>query len=382
MGSLLILNAYASITPEFLERIMKPCETITETKIVDLPAVIPKGDVVFAFDLTGSMSGVIATAKAQALAIMAALNLLISDAQYGVMSFMDYPHYYEDYYGYSAEYGYGSDYAYRLDQAVTDDETAVATAINNLVLGYGSDGPQDYTRIMYESYADPAVGWRTGARRILVLLCDNVPHDDNLNEGIGGDPVSTGGDPGRDEEMMTSDDLDLQTVLGEMASNNVVLLAVRYGMYAFDYWTYWTGLTGGAAISSEDAEDIPELIEALVEATAGHIDSLTLVVQEPEYEAWLTCVDPPEYTDIDLPAERVFEICITVPCCTPPGVYIFHITAVGDGADYGEQTVIITVPPEAVIPEVPFGTIVASASMIMGLLGFFLIPRFKRKQSI
>lgn len=39
-------------------------------------------------------------------------------------------------------------------------------------------------------------------------------------------------------------------------------------------------------------------------------------------------------------------------------------------------------PIEHVIPEVPFGTILASASMIMGLLGFFLIPKLKRKQNL
>jgi len=86
-------------------------------------------------------------------------------------------------------------------------------AINAMTLGDGEDGPEDYTRAFFESYADSAVGWRDGAQRILVHFGDNVPHDNNLNEGVTTGTWSTGGDPGRDELQGTADDLDLQTVL-------------------------------------------------------------------------------------------------------------------------------------------------------------------------
>lgn len=56
----------------------------------------------------------------------------------------------------------GTDYAYRLNQPVTGDRAEVQGAINGLYLGGGSDGPQDYTRIFYESYADPGIAWRPG----------------------------------------------------------------------------------------------------------------------------------------------------------------------------------------------------------------------------
>jgi hypothetical protein len=322
---------------------------------VFLPGTIPKADVIFAFDLTGSMGGAIATAKSQALNIMSTLDTLIGDAQYGVVSFMDYPHYYSSY-GYEGSYGSGPDYPYRLDQNITSDRNAVSNAIGALAIGNGDDGPEDYTRIMYESYADAEVGWRPGAKRILVLLGDSIPHDDNLNEAFAGGNLSTGGDPGRDEVMFTGDDLDLQIVLNGMALNNVVMLDVAYsGSYYLNYWQYWAGLTGGSAYLSESAGGIPTAIEALVESEAAHVEKLKLRT-ETGFEAWLTSVTPAEYTEIDIPPEgtaRTFEINITVPLGTLSGTYKFHMIADADGATYGEQEVTIEVDAGPVDNEPP-----------------------------
>jgi hypothetical protein len=36
--------------------------------------------------------------------------------------------------------------------------------------------------------------------------------------------------------------------------------------------------------------------------------------------------------------------------------------------------------PEPVIPEIPFGTIMATTLMITALAGYFMLPRFKRRR--
>jgi hypothetical protein len=356
--TLLMSSASASITPSTVSATLLPGESITEHKTVFLPGIIPKGDVVFAFDLTGSMASSIATVKDQAKNIMTTIGTLISDCQFGVISFMDYNDTYNSY-GYSAMYGITSDYPYKLDLAITGNTALVNATINGLVRGDGADSPQDYSRIMYESYADPGVGWRAGAKRILLILGDSVPHDDNIKEGVP-DMVgaySTGGDPGRDKEMFTDDDLDLQTtVLPGMVANRVTALYVKCHASAFPndadnmaYWTYWTGITGGYAYSISDVSLIPTAIQALISAEAGFVHKLTLKVQEVDYGGWLTSVAPPEYDDFTVPLEGVtktFDITITVPSETAPGTYSFHITADADGADYGEQSVSIIVPVE------------------------------------
>jgi len=329
---------------------LAPGESITETEMVHIEEVPPKADVVFAFDLTGSMGGIIGTAKAKAALIIASLDAIPDVAiQYGVMSYMDYPHSYSSC-GYSAEYGTTAwgcgDYAYRLDQAVTGDSTAVIGAINALTLGCGSDGPQDYTRIMYESYADPSVEWRTGAKRILVNFGDNVPHDCNLNEEVPGKTGtwSTGGDPGRDEVMGTADDLDLQTALAAMDSNGVVLLECHTSAYANEYWAYWTGITGGGVyLTSSDTlvDDIVTAVEDALEVPMAY--SLHLEIS-PGFESWLESVSPPSYPEVE-PCNTVeFEVTIRVPEGTEDGEYNFTISAVDeDGVSHGDQQVTITV---------------------------------------
>lgn len=222
-------------------------------------------DVVFSFDISDSMSYYFAAAKSQALNMMAGLERTGIDAAFGVLSHMDYPHTYSSY-GYGATYGIAAsgDYAYRLDAPVTRDRTVISDALERLMLGSGSYvDPEDYVRVMYERCGDAAIGRRSGATRFLVMLCDSVPHDDNLNEGIPGKNgnLSTGGDPGPDEIMFTSDDLDLQLVLGQMTANQVILLVIRYIYLAVattPYWQHWARLTGGEMYTSSNADGTVE----------------------------------------------------------------------------------------------------------------------------
>jgi hypothetical protein len=341
--------AMAGMTPSSVVATLAPGASITELKTVDVPGRPMRADVVFAFDLTGSMSGVLNTAKANATAMMDTLNAMGVDVQFGVMSHMDYPGYYDSF-GYATTYGDASfgDYAYRLDRAVTADTPSVNAAIGTLSIGNGVDNPEDYTRILYESYADPNVGWRPGAKRILVKFGDNVPHDDNLEEGISGGSWSTGGDPGRDGVMGTADDLDLQSVLAQMAANNVSLIACQtWGYYKVPYWDYWSGLTGGACYATDSATVVDDVVGAVTAAlTVPTVANLHLEASAG-YESWLESVVPASYSG-PTGVSVQFSPTIRVPLGTAPGVYSFTISAVDDGGvSYGDQTVEITVPSVA-----------------------------------
>jgi hypothetical protein len=343
---LLILNlasaASAYVAPTFLETTLIAGSSTDEIKLVtfDLPE---EADIVFAFDLTGSMSGVIDAAKANAGALMSDLDTWGGvhgvDFDYGVMSYMDYVGSYASC-GYEAFYGYPGDYPYSLDQGVTSNNALVDTAIAGLALGSGGDGPQDYTRIFYESYADGCVNWRMGAEKVLLNFGDNVPHDCDLNEDVPGmmGTWSTGGDPGRDAIMGTPDDLDLQTVLADMADEEIKLLESHSTTYASVYWEYWTGITGGHMFVTESGSWLDQVGDAIKESLA-YVEDLHFEAQ-PGFEAWLTSeiVDGWKYDEIEV------EITFTVPWATPAGDYSFVITAVdGEGNEYGDQEVLIHV---------------------------------------
>jgi hypothetical protein len=244
---------------------------------------IPKADVVFAIDLTGSMGDEIAQVKANATSIMNSLAAQIADVQFGVITFMDYDGYYTTEASgstplwYNATYGsvlYG-DYPYKLDLDITSDTTTVATTINSLVLGYGGDGPQDYTRIIHEAHNDGNLHWREGAERILILFGDNVPHDTNFDNNNDGTPDNTGGDPGRDTNLGTADDLDFETEVANAAAAGVHVMGVYSGLTIQKYpWTYMADNTDGGYFELGSAEQIPDAITQLVEEKAE--ESLTI----------------------------------------------------------------------------------------------------------
>jgi hypothetical protein len=360
IGSVLAVLASASISPDTLKAKLSPCESITVEKNVTIPEMPPKADVVFAFDLTGSMGYIIGAAKSNASEIMTKLETDYPDVDfnYGVMSYMDYPHSYSSC-GYSATYGSAAgDYAYSLNQSLTSNQTAVNDTINGLSLGSGWDGPQDYTRIFYESYADPSVGWRPGAKRILVNFGDNVPHDCNLSEGVTTGTWSTGADPGRNETILDADDLDLQTVLAAMNASGVILIECHTadwpvewmggpaGFNQSDYWEYWTGITGGDVYLTGSATLVDDVVAAV---TAGLTDPKVYGLHleaSSGFESWVSSV-PVKYDEVDSGETVTFEETIHVPIETDCGEYTFTVSAMDNkGVSYGDQIVIIDVPCE------------------------------------
>lgn len=221
-------------------------------------------DVMFSFDLTGSMGGYIGEFKAEAAAICDSLQAISPSLRVGVMSHVDYPDFYDSY-GYAANYGADPDYAYNLDHPLDSDCDAAVATIDGLGLMVGGDGPQNYTRMFHESWNDPGIDWRPDAQKIVIMFGDNVPHDNDLNEGIP-DPMmpgpwSTGGDPGRDELMFTGDDLNLQTELMMMDMFGIKLFSVNPNYLG--YWQTWASWTGGMAVDPNEAGGVVGAVEEL-----------------------------------------------------------------------------------------------------------------------
>jgi hypothetical protein len=369
------LLAGSKLVAADIEVTVYPGQTTNNSLSMTLPALPPAADVLFSFDVTGSMGGVIDTAKTNAISLMSALEATGVSFHFGVTSFGDYPATYiscgySNYDAYSGgvipyggsgiDYpGYTNDYPYQLNLAMTTNQTAVTAAISGLALTPGMDGPEAYTRALYESYADTNVAWRSGAKQILVNFGDSVPHDCNLNVGIpgtGGAVASTGGDPGRDGIMGTSDDLVLLDVLHGMASNHVVLLAARVSSYAFEdyyfpYWTNWTTITGGKAFQSTNTSLIKDLMHEITNSLAiTCVSNLHPVFEPPDFSSWLIST-PTNYARICSGDIRVFNLALTPPLGTPAGDYSFTVHVVDDKeVAYVDKVVLIHVAPPVALP--------------------------------
>lgn len=238
-----------------------------------------KTDVMFVFDTSASMGNEIGEAKEKVLEVIEHVRATLPDVAFGVANVEDIPGYIEGEFQETLteqEYEQNSEKPWRLDQSVTSDGADVQSAIEGLTIGYGGDGPEAYSRALWETDTNPSVGWRPGARHEIVLVADNVPHDPNLNEGLPesewvSNPFDTNEEPagrwGIPETAWTPGvDLRIQSVASELSRDGKPLESVEFygGEYNYlPYWEYWAGLSGGQAIEGQSGELESKLISAI-----------------------------------------------------------------------------------------------------------------------
>ncbi|MBM7866459.1 hypothetical protein GTO89_06845 [Heliobacterium gestii] len=336
------------IKPSSLTATLEVGESIHEDKTVEIPRMPPKADILLSFDVSGSMEPILYLAKSYVLHLMMLLDRrgLGCDLQYGVISYSDYPGLYESE-GYREFYGLQFDYPYRLDQPLTGNLSPVVTVMNNLYTGSSGDNPECYARPFYESYTDPAIGWRRGAKRILINIGDSVPHDRDVNRGVPGKSGVwlTGLDPGRDGVVRTADDLTFLDVIQGLVDHHITLVEFHRTAKYLDYWQYWTGLTGGKAYNISSISVVNSLEQELVDLLGVPVVANLRLEASEGFQRWLTRVTPAAYSGPS-GVSTDFRITLRPPRGTKPGIYTFAIRAVDDrDIEYGAQEVTLTVTP-------------------------------------
>ena len=157
----LVLPAAAEVTPSEVTGDLAPGESMTVTKAVQTPEILPKPDIYFLCDNTGSMGGVIDAMSDNAEAIMTAIAGLAYDPQFGVGHYRDFP---------------VDDITFENQLSITDDTSAVSAAINAWAAYGGSDWPECQLYALTQ-IADLGVGWRAGSTKIVVWIGDSPGHD-------------------------------------------------------------------------------------------------------------------------------------------------------------------------------------------------------------
>jgi hypothetical protein len=358
--------AASIVTPETITDTLKAGDTEHDTITVTLPSTAPKGDVVFVFDASGSMGSQLTAMKAKAGVIMTNVRTGVPDTNFGVGSFVDYPHYYDNAAndGYTATYGSGSDYAWRLDQDLTSDPAAVQTGFNNINILNGADWPQNYARALYES--KESFSWRSDAKKIVVIFGDAEPHayPNGLSIGLS---ATKGGDPGRDEIMSNADDLDYVTVVQSLAASNIIVVAVDCAGYgdARTSFQYMADQTGGSRFDYSSDSIAADIVAKINAATTADIKELTIKVRDPAYASWVTST-PTSYYGVPWGETRTFAVDITPPADTFTGTYTIYLDVYGDGVLLGTTTVTKSI--DGITPAPEFPTLALPVAMILGLL--------------
>ena len=220
----------------------------------------PHTDVMFVFDTSGSMTGALEEAKAEINSVIASIDGSLPDAEFGLAEVRDYGGS-----SYDAEPG---DEPWRLDVPVTSNVASVTQAISGLSAQGGGDGPEAYGRALWETDTNPSVGWRPEASHVIVLVADDVPHDNNLDEGIPQadwvepEPWNTGEELAGDWNIPfsawnTGDNLDFQSILQQLKNDGKPLEMVSYHDTSIDYlayWEHWAEISGGQALEANSGE--------------------------------------------------------------------------------------------------------------------------------
>jgi hypothetical protein len=285
-------------------------------------------DVMFVFDTTGSMGGALTEAKKEIQAAMSELSATLPDVRFGLAEVGDYALVTNGVF----DYGEGSGTPWTLKSPISPDQSGVLTQISGLAASGGGDLPEAYGRGLFETATNPAVGWRPEARGIIVLVADDVPHDDDLNQGIPQEfwvetPFDTGIDPGPDNAVGTGDDLDWQAVLQRLNALNRPLEYVDYqGRAAYvPYWQYWAGTTGGSVITVKEGEE-NKLGSKLVEAVKSGATLAPCPVGQTHAENGNCVAIPPP------PPPPVYNFKIEPRISCAKGCYVVEVKIVFDAA--------------------------------------------------
>lgn len=285
-------------------------------------------DVMFVFDTTGSMGSALTEAKKEIQASMSQLSTTLPDVRFGLAEVGDYGLVIDGLVG----YGEGAGQAWTLKSAISSDQSAVIAQISGLTASGGGDNPEAYGRALLETATNPTVGWRPEARGIIVMVADDVPHDNELNQGIPQEfwvktPFDTGVDPGPDNTVGTADDIDWQAALQQVNAAGKPLEYVDYqGNAAYiPYWQFWTGITGGSVIAIKEGEE-DTLGAKLVEAVKSGATLAPCPAGQTHAENGTCIAIPPP------PPPPVYNFKIEPRISCAKGCYVVEVKIVFDAA--------------------------------------------------
>jgi hypothetical protein len=315
----------ATVTPP-TDTIQVPAgSTVDHLISVGVPAVPPKADILIAIDTTGSMSASIAQAKTDAISIVTGVQGSVLDTQFAVVDFKD------------SSDGVGE---YRVVSPMTSSSSTVQTAVNGLSAGGGGDSPEAHNLVFRNSYTPAtggAIGWRSGTKKIEVVISDAQPH------GAG-----TAGLAGCTDTTADPHAYNTATELAGMSGTDRTLFMVRQAATAtvtLPCYQSIAAMTGGLGVDSGTAlgTQIVTLINGAFNGTTEVHMEVASASPAPAATGWIS-FSPSSIPAALTPSTQPFTAHVAVPAGTSPGAYTFDLKAVADGADIGHQVLTVQVP--------------------------------------
>lgn len=268
--------AYAAVDPPTYSDALDPGASVTITKTVSTPEVLPTPDIVLLADATGSMGSAIGNVRTNMAAIISTVEASQPDAQWAVASYRDA----------------GDAAPFTVHSNLTGDTPTTLAAVNSLSAGGGGDEPEAQLNALWQiGDGGDAIAFRPDSSRIVVWFGDAPGHDPSL---------------GHTEADATTSLVDA----------GATVLAVSVGANRLDLTgqaTRITDATGGALYSGVSADDLAATI--LAGLTALPVEVAATTTCDPGLSATL---DPATQT-VTSGDDAVFDETITVAADAPEG---------------------------------------------------------------
>jgi len=236
------------LTTRSLLRRLLACAGASTLALVLVPAALAERqattkpvDIAIAIDTTGSMGSSIAQAQEDARRLVRNVKTFAPNVNFAIVQFRDK----------------GDVPDYKIEQPMTADPAAVETALNRLSAGGGGDNPEAFTLVFREIREGP-VGWRSGSRRIVVVIGDAEPH------GAG-----SAGYAGCADSSSDPWSLSLSGELAALKSGGFTLIMIRQAATASASLQCYQSLVAGAAAGGaarNGGEDVLGVVEGLVKS--------------------------------------------------------------------------------------------------------------------
>ena len=306
-----------SLTPtDYTETVLRGVEFYEPNKeaILDLPA---KAEIMFHFDVSGSMGSEIGQVKDRASEILTTILGVMPQSRFGVSAgCSDYEN-----------YAFSEHCDLTTEISGFEDGMALVEALPSGCEQYG----YQFTQLASQP------SWSEGAQKIVISFLDEDIHAGDVCQAY---------EPNWK---------DLQTEgIPALMTEDILLIVIYSGGSNTDcaQWNTEAERTGGQAFKygTVPDEDIDDYILGILEEVLATVDlvELKVAVEDAEYADWLVSCDPPNYENVEIPQTGMedplnFALTFRVPEDAEPMLHEFKVALVGDGAEYAYQNVAITV---------------------------------------
>lgn len=211
-------------------------------------------DVLIVIDNTSSMRGVITQARGDAAQVVADVQQDYPDSRFGLATVADF----ED--------------SFKLVEPLSDQTENLVAALDDPdspvdADDSAGDSPEAYVRAIHDARDLP---WRPSAGRVIVLINDDLPKDDDINDGVPDafQRSTVAAETGRDVDA-SGQVLDWQDELAALPQEGIVLTVLFDGRGDYlPYWEWWTQQTGGFATELGQVDNLADTLVELIGAGA------------------------------------------------------------------------------------------------------------------